>query len=178
MGHPQVLWTTCSSISAPSNVKSHLTYVQSKPTLFWLKTIPPCPATTGLGKLSPPSLSPLYIMTVLKKCSSKPTSQILKLDFFISHQSLLDLHDHLFWERLKNHFCHLLLHHGQTQPAGICHVSLEMPKKVTELGQNKPFVIHQQEMFSGLISHDCPDYVCWRQGMNLLTGCQMEASLQ
>lgn len=26
-----------------------------------------------------------------------------------------------------------------------------MPKEVTELGQNKPFVIHQQEMFGGLI---------------------------
>lgn len=38
-----------------------------------------------------------------------------------------------------------------TQPAGICHVSLEMPKEVTELGQNKPFVTQQQEMFSGLI---------------------------
>lgn len=38
-----------------------------------------------------------------------------------------------------------------TQPAGICLISLEMPKEVIELGQDKPFVICQQEMFSGLI---------------------------
>lgn len=92
-------------------------------------------------------------MTGHNKVSSKPSSKLLKLDFFIPHQPLLALHGHPFSERLKNHFWHVLLHHGQylSQPAGICHVPLEMPKEVTELGQNKPFVICQQEMSGGLI---------------------------
>jgi len=60
MGHPQPLWTACSSTS-PFSLWRTSPDIQAKPSLLKLKTIPSCPITIYPSKdlFSPPVYNPL-----------------------------------------------------------------------------------------------------------------------
>ena len=62
-------------MSHPSHCKKCLPYIQSKFTLFWFKTITPCPITTGPAKkLAPIFLtSPLQVLEGSIKVSPEPS---------------------------------------------------------------------------------------------------------
>ena len=78
MGHPQLLWATCSSASQPYS-KEFLSYVKSKPTFFQFKTVAPCPVT-ACPSLSISLISPLEVSEGHNKVS--PETSLLQAPVF------------------------------------------------------------------------------------------------